>query len=66
MPKLIKLVGPSSTLAEELSPFNTRSVAEVPSVRLRVFVSGSTYLLPWRDVAAELHAPSLLSADLSL
>ena len=42
MPKLVKLVGPSSTFAEELSPFITRSTAEAPSVLLRIFVSGST------------------------
>ena len=41
MPKLDKLVGPSSTLAKELSLFVTRSAA-ASSVRLRVLVSGST------------------------
>ena len=38
---LVKLVGPSSTLAQELSPCFTQSAA-APSIRLRVFVSGST------------------------
>ena len=41
MPKLINFVGPSSTLAEELSPFINRSAA-ASSVRLRVLVYGST------------------------
>ena len=38
MPKVVKLVRPSSTLAEELSPCFAQSAA-VPSVRLRVFLS---------------------------
>ena len=41
IPKLAIHVGPSSTLADVLSPFVTRSTA-APSVRLRVFMSGST------------------------
>ena len=41
LPKLVKLVGSSSALAEELFPFITRSAA-APSVRLRALVSGST------------------------
>ena len=41
MPKLVKLIGPSSTLAEKLSPFFTQS-AGAPSVRLRVFIYIST------------------------
>ena len=32
----------ASTLPEEISPFITRSATEAPSVRLRVFLSGST------------------------
>ena len=36
LPKLVKLVGPSSSLAEELSSFFT-PYAAAPSVRLRVF-----------------------------
>ena len=58
MLKLIKLVGPSSTLTEELSPFFTRFAAEAPLLRLPVFVSDFT--------SAELYAPGLLNADLSL
>ena len=42
MPKLVKLVRPSSTQAEELSPCFVRSAAAALSVRLRVFVFGST------------------------
>ena len=38
MPKLVKLVGSSSTLVEELSPCFARSAA-APSVRLCVFLS---------------------------
>ena len=43
VPKLVKLVGPSSTLAEELSPCFIRSAEAAPYVRLQVFVSGSTF-----------------------
>ena len=50
MPKLVKLVGPSSTLAEELSPCFARSAA-APSVRLRVFCLFLRLSL-WRGVAA--------------
>ena len=42
VPKLVKLVGPSSTLEQELSPFFTRSATEAPSVCLRAFVLGFT------------------------
>ena len=42
MPKLVDLVGLSLTLAEELSPFTTRSDARAPSARLPVLVSGYT------------------------
>ena len=42
VPELVKLVEPPSTLAEELSPFITRSAAEAPSVRLGVVLSSST------------------------
>ena len=42
MPKLVKLDGPSLTLAGELSPSFTRSAVEAPSVRLRVLVYGFT------------------------
>ena len=41
MPKLVKLVGPSLALSEELSPFFLRSAAP-SAVRLRVSVSDST------------------------
>ena len=41
MLKLAKLVGSPSTLAEELSPFMTRSAAEAPYVCLQIFLSGS-------------------------
>ena len=34
MPKLVKLVGPSSTLVEELSLFLTQSATEAPSARV--------------------------------
>ena len=37
--KLIKLFGPSLTLAKELSPCFAQSAAAVPSVRLLVFLS---------------------------
>ena len=63
MPNLVKLVGPPSTLAEELSPFITRSAAKTPSVRLQVFLSGSTSASV-ASVAAELLAPGLLNTDL--
>ena len=42
VPKLVKLVVPPLILAEELSPFITRSGAGAPSVRLRVFLPDST------------------------
>ena len=42
MPKIVKLVGPPSTLTDELVSFITRSASEAPSVRLRVFLSGAT------------------------
>ena len=41
MPKVVKLIGPSSALAEELYPFIIQSAA-ASSVRLNVLVSGST------------------------
>ena len=63
IPKLVKLIGPLSTLAEELSPFFARKL-ERPSYvceSFRLFL----HLPPWRDVAAELHAAVLLNADFS-
>ena len=42
LPKLAKLVGPSSTRAEDVSPYLSLSPA-APSVRSRVFVSGFTF-----------------------
>ena len=65
MPKLVKHVKPSSTLAEELSLFFARSAAP-SSVRLRVLVSGSTSASVAKRDYAELHAAVLLDAGLSL
>ena len=63
MPKLVKLVGPSSTLAEKAPQFFLSSAAAL-IVRLLVVVS-VLRLPPWRDVAAKLPATGLLNADLS-
>ena len=41
LPKLVILVGPSSSRAQEVSPYLSPSAA-APSVRLQVFVSVST------------------------
>ena len=41
LPKLVELVGSSSTRADEVSPYLSSSAA-TPSVRSRVFVSGFT------------------------
>ena len=62
MPKLVKLVGPSSTLlAEGLSPlWFARSAAAGPSVRLRV--CQILRLPPWRDVVVKLYTQGLLNA----
>ena len=42
MPKLVKLVGPSSTFAEELSPLCFARFSAASFVRLRVFMPSST------------------------
>ena len=66
LPKLVKLVGPSSTLlAEELSPIClARSAAVASSVRLQVFLSVCTSASVARRGCQELHAQGLLNADL--
>ena len=67
LPKLVKLVGPSSTLLlEELSPFTTQSAAEAPSVRLQALVSGSTSASLARRGCRALYSRLLLNADLTL
>ena len=58
LPKLVKLVGPLSTLVEELFLCFARSACECSCLVQR--------LPPWRDVAAELDTAGLLNADLSL
>ena len=63
MLKLTKLVGPSLTLAEELSPRLAHSTA-APSVRLRVFISDLTSTSG--GVVAELDAAGLPNDALSL
>ena len=65
LPKLVKLLGPSSARAEELSPYLRLHLLQRPPYAYESLCQ-FLRLPPWRDAAAELDATVLLGAGFIL